>query len=323
MAEQSAGIHHITAIAGDPQRNLDFYAGVLGLRLVKKTVNYDDPGTYHLYFGDRLGAPGTILTFFPWTRAGVHGRPGAGQVTTICFAVPAGSLGFWKERFAGLHVDHRQPFEHRGETHVSFRDPDGLPLEIVEAGNPPSPDGSRTGIPHRFAVTGFHSATLSSRSPERTAETLSLLGFRREAESGDRLRMTAGEPGAGSVVEIISVPEGPEGRMGVGAVHHIAWRARNGEAQGELRGRIIRAGLQATPVIDRTYFQSVYFHEPGSILFEIATDPPGFSVDEPLEALGARLQLPAWLEGQRSLVEKGLPPLGQPSPAPAGESRTR
>jgi glyoxalase family protein len=213
--------------------------------------------------------------------------------------------------------------ERWGETRIGFRDPDGLPLEIVEAGEPPFTDGGPQAIPQRFAISGFRSAILHSRRPERTAEILTLMGFRQEGESGGRMRMAAGQPGRGSVVEILTGQEGPEGRMGAGAVHHIAWRASDEAAQGKLRGRITGAGLQATEVIDRTYFKSVYFHEPGGILFEIATDPPGFTVDEPLESLGTRLKLPPWMEGQRALVERALPPLGQASPAAAGESRTQ
>jgi len=307
MKAESAGIHHITAIAGDPQKNLEFYAGVLGLRLVKKTVNYDDPETYHFYFGDRRGTPGTILTFFPWTASGLRGRAGCGQVTGIAFSVPAGALGFWRKRLDRFGVESSGQRDGGDEARISFHDPDGLSLELVDKGDPQSSEAWDAQVPAKDAIRGFSSATLSVPHAEKAAEFLSsVLGLKPRGEKAGRL-VLEGEAGAGSVAEIAAVP--PEaGRMGVGTVHHIAWRVHDDTEQKELRAAIIAAGRPATPVIDRTYFHSVYFQEPSGILFELATDQPGFTRDEPEESLGLRLSLPPWLERLRPGLEKALPP---------------
>ncbi|MGO9410678.1 MAG: ring-cleaving dioxygenase [Spirochaetia bacterium] len=315
MRGASAGIHHITVIAGDPQRSLEFYAGVLGLRLVKKTVNYDDPETYHFYFADGAGTPGTILTFFPWTSSGLKGRAGAGQVTGIAFSVPDGALGFWRNRLQRLHVELDREKKIGPETRIAFHDPDGLALELAEAGDRPSSFAWTDQVPEEDAIRGFHSATLTVENADITAEFLSnVLGLQSAGEAEGRLVLSAprggaGGEGMGTRVEIVNAPAQSPGRVGVGAVHHIAWRAKDDEEQRALRAAVVATGAPATPVIDRLYFHSVYFHEPNRILFEIATDPPGFTRDEPLDSLGTQLKLPPWLEKLRPGLEKALPPL--------------
>jgi glyoxalase family protein len=310
MNGATAGIHHITVIASDAQRNLDFYAGVLGLRLVKKTVNFDDPETYHFYFGDSVGTPGTILTFFPWSASGLRGRAGPGQVTRIAFSVPGGTLGFWKNRLQQFQVDVIGEKELMDGARIAFHDPDGLALELVDAGSAPTAQAWTGHVPAQNAIRGFHSATLTVEHAEATAQFLSgVLGFTEEGKGSGRWMFSAadaaGDPG--TLVEIVPVQKGAQGRMGVGAVHHIAWRARDDQHQLALRSAVVATGSPATPVIDRIYFHSVYFHEPSGVLFEIATDPPGFSADEPSDSLGTHLQLPPWLEKLRPGLEKALP----------------
>jgi glyoxalase family protein len=312
-----AGIHHVTAIAGDPQQNVDFYAGTLGLRLVKRTVNFDDPGTYHLYFGDAAGHPGTILTFFPWPGA-PRGRHGAGQVTVVSFSVPPDSLGFWEERLGqhGIAVEPLQsPFE---ESILQFCDPDGLQLELVA--DPAEGFGapwSGTSVPVAHAIRGFHSVALLERSHGETQRMLTaLMGFRHARSVGHRRRYIAGEGGPAARVDIVEAPDAPPGRVAVGTVHHVAWRVATDDAQRAWRERLLDAGINVTPVRDREYFRSIYYHEPGGVLFEIATDPPGFAVDEPPEALGRGLRLPPWLEPRREALEAHLPGLHLPGAAP-------
>jgi glyoxalase family protein len=307
MKGATAGIHHITAIAGDPQKNLDFYAGVLGLRLVKKTVNYDDPETYHFYFGDRAGTPGTVLTFFPWTASGLKGQAGRGQVTSIAFSVPSGALDFWRRRLEQFHVELAGQKKNAEAARISFHDPDGLGLELVDAGDAQSREAWVGHVPEQDAVRGIHSATLSVENAEITAKFLaSVLGLRLTGEKEGRLVFSA-SGGVGAIAEIVNAPAQRAGRMGVGTVHHIAWRARDDSEQRELRGAVVALGKPATPVIDRLYFHSVYFHEPNGVLFEVATDPPGFTMDEPADSLGSRLKLPPWLERLRPGLEKALP----------------
>lgn len=311
MAASILGIHHITAICGEPQRNVDFYAGLLGLRLVKRTVNYDDPGTYHLYYGDGTGTPGSILTFFPWPGL-PKGRPGTGQATVISFAIAPGSLGHWVQRLVHHGVPHTGP-ERRGDAQLlAFRDPDGLLLELVtddRAHERPAWGGGAVSEEH--AIHGFHSVTLWEDGYDDTAALLTeQLGCRLVRQDGEELfHFAAGDGGPGTRVTVRLAPGFWRGAMGVGTVHHVAWRAADDAAQLALRSVIHAHGCNPTPVIDRTYFHSVYFHEPGGVLFEIATDPPGFTVDEPLEALGERLVLPPHLEAYRARIERGLPPI--------------
>ncbi|MFP3941752.1 MAG: ring-cleaving dioxygenase [Thermoanaerobaculia bacterium] len=315
MTAPIAGIHHVTAIATDPRRTLDFYTRVLGLRLVKRTVNFDDPGTYHLYFGDDLGRPGTVLTFFPWPLAR-RGIRGVGQATATAFSVPAGSLGFWQERLRGEGVAVEEPAERfGGEEGFAFQDPDGLKLELVaHEGADERPGWGRGPLPAEHAIRGFHSVTLSEQGYQATAELLTqVLGFRLVAEEGSRSRFEAGDGGPGARVDVHCAPSAPFGRVAAGSVHHVAWRVADEEAQAAWRERLAARGLNVTPVLDRQYFRSIYFREPGGVLFEIATDRPGFTLDESPDALGEALKLPPWLEPRRAEIEDALPEL-RPEP---------
>jgi glyoxalase family protein len=301
------GIHHITAICGHPQTNIDFYCGVLGLRLVKFTVNYDDPGTYHLYYGNGTGQPGTILTFFPWPSAPL-GRIGAGQVTTISFSVPEGSLEFWIDRLRSNGVLCSQI-----SNGISFADPDGLRLELV-AGKDDREAWAGGPIAARFAIRGFSSATITENRSEATISLLSeTMGFRKVGQQGNRTKFEIEDGGASKVVYVEEKPDEKTGRVSRGTVHHIAWRTPTDQMQSSWRKEIESVGLNVTPIIDRTYFHSIYYREQGGVLFEIATDPPGFDVDEPLDKLGTSLKLPARLEPLRLRLEQHLPPVTLPS----------
>lgn len=306
---QILGIHHVTAIASDPQRNVEFYTEVLGLRLVKRTINFDDPGTYHLYFGDEVGSPGTILTFFPWPMA-TRGSAGVGEVTVTSFSVPMGSLDFWEQRLlaAGLPVERTE--KRFGDELLTLADPDGMTLELVAHGEARRVFAWRgSSVPLQHAIQGFFGVTLSVQGYEKTAEILEIMGFRKIAEEGNRVRFHIAEAGLGSHVDVRCMSEGRYGKLGAGSVHHVAWRVADDESQREWRKRLLTKHLDLTPVVDRTYFHSVYFREPGGVLFELATDPPGFTFDEPVEELGETLKLPEWLESKRSRIEQSLPPL--------------
>jgi glyoxalase family protein len=312
------GIHHITAIAGEAQQNVDFYAGVLGLRLVKRTVNYDDPGTYHLYFGDDRGRPGTLLTFFPWPGA-PRGRHGVGQASVVSFSVSPDSLGFWEERLASREITAERlesPFD---EPALAFSDPDGLRLELVadpreDLGHP----WTASSVPVGQAIRGFHSVALLEHTSDDTEALLTeVMGFGLVKAVGHRRRYGVGEGGLATWVDVVSAPDSSPGHVAVGTVHHVAWRAATDEAQQRWRQRLVEASLAVTPVLDRRYFRSIYFREPGGVLFEIATDPPGFTVDEAPEALGTGLRLPPWLEPLRHTIEARLPALRLP-PGGAG-----
>jgi predicted esterase/catechol 2,3-dioxygenase-like lactoylglutathione lyase family enzyme len=316
------GIHHVTAIAGDPQRNLDFYAGILGLRFVKRTVNFDDPQTYHFYYGDEVGTPGTILTFFPWPRAR-RGRQGTGQVAVTSFAILPTALGFWLERLIRHGIRFEGPRK-RGATHgdseqvLAFRDPDGLMLEIVahpKADARPGWDGA-PGISQEHALRGFHTVTLWEESGDDTEHLLvDTLGFRPLREEEGTRRYTTGEGEPGSLVDVRTIGGFPNAVGGAGTVHHVAWSVADDAAQLEVRDRVLEAGFEPTPVIDRNYFHSVYFREPGGVLFELATKPPGFTVDERVEQLGERLMLPPQYEPLRAQLEAALPPIHLPMPS--------
>ncbi len=312
MSIKFAGIHHVTAIAGDPQENVDFYSGVLGLRLVKKTVNFDDPGSYHLYYGDAAGNPGTIITFFPWPGSR-RGRIGTGQVSATSFVVPEDSLGYWTERLVEHGVRFEHPERRFDETVLAFGDPDGLAVEIVAR---PGRDGGEvwegSPAPAGSAIRGISGVTLSERSARITTDLLtSLLGFEKVEEKDGRARyLTAGS--GGSFADVLEEPDGLAGRTAVGTVHHVAWRAPDEATQEAWREEIAARGFHITPVLDRNYFRSVYFREPGGVLFEIATDPPGFTVDEDREHLGESLTLPPWLEKDRECIEQSLPPIHPP-----------
>lgn len=308
------GIHHVTAISRDPQRTVDFYAGTLGLRLVKRTVNYDAPGTYHLYFGDDLGRPGTILTYFPWPR-GAAGRSGVGLWTAIALSVPRGALEFWRTRLARAGAAAADPVSRFGEQILTFRDPDGLPLELVPAAGDDARPGRTDGpVPPEHAVRGVHGATLTARNPGPAHAFLTeILDFRLAAEDGRYRRYATGPAGAGTFLNLLTDPAAPEGAIGVGAMHHVAWRTPGEADQRVWRQRLDVLGHKVTPIIDRLYFHSIYFQEPGGAIFEIATDPPGFTVDEPPDRLGEALHLPPWLDDLRERLERELPPLQVPA----------
>lgn len=311
MTQRTAGIHHITAFAGDPQANVDFYSGILGLRLVKKTVNFDAPEVYHLYFGDETGKPGTAMTFFPYAGAR-RGRVGGGQVAYTTFVVPPGTLSFWSARLDkfGLAYERHQRF---GETFLRFADTDGLLLELVEREEGPLSTWSFGGVPADKAIKGFGGAVLYSTSPDRTLDTLqNLLGMERldtsaTDDQGEYVRLRA----TGDLGQLIDVKAEPmtRGVGGAGTVHHVAWRAQDIPDQERWRERAIEAGFDVTPIVDRNYFTSIYFRETGSILFEIATDVPGFDVDEPVATLGQQLMLPPWYEPRREQLVAGLTPI--------------
>lgn len=305
MIQPTAGIHHITAFATDPQANVDFYAGVLGLRLVKKTVNFDAPEVYHLYFGDAAGSPGTIITFFP-AAGSRRGRIGAGQVGVTTFTIPEGSFGFWAERLQKFGVSTTQ-VSRFGERYLHVRDRDGLQLELVERAEGPLNSWSFGGIPADKAIKGFGGAVLYSRAPEKTGDLLeTVLGLEKLGEDGSYTRYKA----AGELGNVIDVNINPmdSGIGGAGTVHHIAWRAKDFTDHEAWRNLVADHGYQPTPIVDRQYFHALYFREEGGILFEIATDPPGFARDEAPEHLGEKLMLPDWFEPHRSSIEQNLDP---------------
>jgi glyoxalase family protein len=307
------GIHHVTAIAREPQRNLDFYAGTLGMRLVKLTVNYDDPGTYHLYYGDDLGRPGSLLTFFPWT-GGRPGRQGSGQINGVGLAVPPASLGFWIERLLSRGVKYEGPIRRFDEQVLAFADPDGLLLELIATPRVNRVEGWRDGpVPPGNAVRGVHAVTIWEDGDAGSADFLSqTMGFRPKGEDENRLRFESGQDGLGTVVDLRRTPGFWRGTDGVGTVHHVAFRATDDAVQKARQEELRRLGVGVTDVRDRNYFRSIYFREPGGVLFEIATDGPGFSVDEPPAELGTTLKLPAQYESMRGRLERALPPLRLP-----------
>lgn len=314
MNNNIPGLHHVTAIASDPQRNLDFYAGLLGLRFVKRTVNFDDPGTYHFYFGDQGGTPGTILTFFPWQGAR-RGVRGTGQIEATAFAISRDSVRYWLERFKEHHVTAERTSPRFEEEVIRFVDPDGLLIELVASSSPPRvepwPDSP---VPPEHALHGFHSVSAALEGYERTARLLTeTFGYRLTDESGNRFRFASTDDTVpGRIIDLLCLPDTAIGRVAAGSVHHIAFRAKDEAEQLKWRERLVDLGYNVTPIIDRTYFHSIYFREPGGVLFEIATDPPGFTLDEKLEQLGTHLRLPPWMESARSEIEKILPPIQVP-----------
>jgi len=335
MDKKIAGLHHVTAIASDPQRNLDFYIGLLGLRLVKRTVNFDDPGTYHFYFGDARGTPGTILTFFPWPGAR-RGHRGVGQIEATAFVISPDSVSYWLDRFKEHHVTAEKTVARFGEEVIRFTDPDGLLLELVasavQAGVPATPKRGEGGspanarrpaieswtsspVPSGHSPRGFHSVSAALEGYERTAKLLTeSFGYRLIEESGNRFRFAApSESGPGRIVDLLCTPDGRAGNVAAGSIHHIAFRAKDDDEQLQWRESLVELGYNVTPVMDRTYFHSIYFREPGGILFEIATEPPGFTLDETLDELGSKLRLPPWMESARSQIEQVLPPIRIPA----------
>ena len=310
------GLHHVTAISGNAQENLDFYAGVLGMRLVKKSVNQDDPGTYHLFYADGEGHPGSDLTFFPWADL-PPGRKGTGLTVEVALAVPGASLDYWADRLAGLGVS-TGPVESRfGERVLPLTDPHGLSLALAATDDVRefTPWGDSP-VPAEHQIRGLHAVRLWERDLVLTAGFLTgALGFTAVGDEAGWHRYALGAGGSGQILELRELPEEQRGTWGVGSVHHVAWRVPDDAAQRRTRNDVQRAGRQPTDVIDRFWFKSVYFREPGGALFEIATDGPGFAVDEPPEALGTTLVLPPWLEPHRARIEAALPPLAERSGA--------
>lgn len=306
---QVLGLHHITAIAADAKRNLDFYTKVLGLRLVKKTVNFDDPGTYHFYFGNSSGEPGTILTFFPWEDIGA-GHNGTGLATHISYSVPKGALDFWIKRFNQFKVTFEQK-ELFGAPTIKFRDPDGLQLQFIETDQTDSRKGwTVSDITEQTALKGFYGVTLTLDQAAPTAKVLTdILGYEPLSQDGQSHRFATPAIQTANVVDIIENPGGASGYNAAGTNHHIAFRVKDDDILMEYREKVLAAGLQITPKIDRDYFFSLYFREPGGVLFELATENPGFTTDEPLDALGTGLKLPKQYEPLRAKIEKALPQL--------------
>ncbi len=309
------GIHHVTAISGAAQQNVDFYADLLGLRTIKQTVNFDDPSTHHLYYGDRAGTPGTAMTFFPWEHA-ARGQPGSGITEATGFSVPSGSLEFWADRLKAGGAEPGEVATRFNEESLRCEDPDGLILELVAgpatretpAGPPVHPD-----VPAEFAIRAFHGVVLDVIDPDPTARLLTdVMGFEHVGEHDGRLRFRSDEQEVGSIVDLRSVGAGVAARIGRGSVHHVAFRAQDDDEQQSWRETIIASGIPVTPVQDRCYFQSIYFREPGGVLFEIATDTPGFGIDESPEELGRNLKLPPWFEARRKELEARLPVLVLP-----------
>lgn len=306
----ASGIHHITAIADDPKINYDFYTKVLGLRFVKKTVNYDDPSTYHFYFGDNAASPGTILTFFP--HPGVpKGRHGTGQAVEIAFAIPKAALSFWMNRFHELGIEYQGPEKHFDDTVIRIQDPDGLMLEFVGVDNLPEDTAWATeDVPADVAIRGFHSVALWVNDHTKTADILTKhLGFTYVGNDGTRYRYAAEGDGVGKIVDLRAIPGMWRGQSGAGTIHHVAFRVGDDDAEVKVRDNIIADGHNLTEVIDRNYFHSVYFREPNHVLFELATDHPGFDIDESVETLGQDLKLPPKYEMHRDAIIAALPKL--------------
>lgn len=306
MKKQTAGIHHITAIVGHPQENIDFYAGVLGLRLVKQTVNFDDPGTYHLYFGNEGGKPGSIITFFPWPDA-YKGRIGDGQVGVTTYVVPVEAMDFWEKRLTKFDVEYTIS-ERFGEKYLQFDDPHGLHLEIVERESGDLNPWTFGEVTKEVAIKGFGGAILYSAHPQETTETLvNVMGLKLVGTEGDYTRFKATSD-IGNIIDV-KMTTGLRGTMGVGTVHHIAWRAKDDADHREWQEHAMDNGQHVTEIKDRNYFNAIYFRESGEILFEIATDPPGFAHDESYETMGSQLMLPSQYEHFRNRLEMSLIPI--------------
>jgi len=311
MENTILGIHHITAIASDPKRNFDFYSRVLGLRFIKKTVNFDDPGTYHFYFGDETGSAGTILTFFPWGDGIPQGSRGAGMATEIGYAVPKGSLDFWVKRFEQYNVIYNKPAERFGEKYLTFLDPDGLKLELIETTAADTRTPWETDeVKANVATRGFHNITLTLNNVTATAAVLTdIFGYKPVSQESNRYRFATHAVGHAAIVDLVELPNESKGKGANGTIHHVAFRVKDDEALMYFREKVVEKGLNITPWIDRNYFHSLYFREPGGVLFEIATDNPGFLIDESLEELGTTLKLPAQYESRREDIEAHLTPI--------------
>jgi len=300
------GIHHVTAVGSDPARNARFYTETLGLRLVKRSVNQDDTSVYHLFYGDHGGSPGTSMTVFPYPNAR-PGRVGNGQASAVAFLIPGDAVDYWVDRLDAEGVDADEPRERFGDVVIPFRDPDGLPMELVARADAPAGDPPEGPVPADRAIRGFFGVTLSLSDADRTATLLETMGFEAADNEGDRQRYVA-DGDLGYVVDVVADPDAPSGRPGAGTVHHVAFQVTEA-TQPEWRQVLVDHGLRPTEIIDRKWFESVYTRTAGGVLFEYATKEPGYTVDEDLEHLGERLVLPEWLEGHRDEIEASLPPL--------------
>jgi glyoxalase family protein len=303
------GIHHVTAIASDPQRNVDFYTGLLGLRLVKKTVNFDDPSAYHLYYGDETGTPGTIVTFFYWPGGAGRGRVGAGQATRLSFSVPPASLDFWKDRLQrhGVKASRLTRF---GEEVLTFADPDAIPVELVAVASDARRGWATGPTSAEHALRGLHTVELTVREAAPTETLITRkMGYRLVQRESNRARFEAANGGSGALIDVIAAADGPSALGGVGTIHHIAFRVADDAGQLTMQTQLGDAGYTVSPVRDRNYFRSIYYRERGGVLFEIATDVPGFPDDEPVASLGEALKLPAQFESFRKQIEAALPVL--------------
>jgi glyoxalase family protein len=309
MKTDVSGLHHITAIARDPAANLAFYTGVLGLRLVKRTVNFDDPTAYHLYYGDESGTPGSLITFFYWPDAGAAGRVGTGQATALTFSAPADSLAAWQARLEARGVQAARVVRF-GEAALRLADPDGIPVEIVGVADDSRPGWTGGGVGPALALRGVHAIELTVSDTRATARLLEeRMGHRTVAREDGRLRLTAGPGGSGRLVDLVDGSGRPAGIGGTGTIHHVAWRVSDDAAQSRVRAQVGAGRYFVSPVRDRNYFRSIYFRADGGVLFEVATDVPGFLVDEPLGSLGQALKLPPEFEPARAEIERALPPL--------------
>ena len=302
------GLHHITAVASNPHKNVEFFHHVLGQRLVKKTVNFDDPGTYHLYYGDEVGTPGTIMTYFPWQHMR-RGQRGNGETAAMAYTIRPEAMGFWQEWLKKNGISTGEMQTRFGADVLPFTDPDGLPLELVASEAPATLRHWAEGpISEKEALRGFHSVTLWLDAVEPTSKLLTeQLDYQFVGEEGNRLRFQAKANDMGTIVDILHRPGQPSGQFGAGSIHHIAFRTVNDDEQLEYLQKLRQARVQVTPVQDRQYFHSIYFRSPGGVLFEIATDAPGFPYDEPVAELGTHLKLPSWLEQHRPAIEARLP----------------
>ena len=303
------GLHHVTATVAEAQPDIDFCVRSLGLRLVKQTVNFDNHHVYHFYYGDERGTPGTIWTTFPYAGMGVpKGVIGEGQVTTTSFSVPADSLGWWTGHLRAQGIEPTRIEDRFGEPALAVDDPSGLQFDLVASDRDGRAPWIGAGIDPAAAIRGLHSVTMTVAAPDATVELMTgLLGFEVLADAGGRMRLAVGGRGPGHTIDLAYGTGAPPARNGLGTVHHVAMAAPSGEVQREIREALLRRGRQVTDVLDRQYFQSIYFREPGGVLFEVATTSPGFTVDEPLDSLGCGLKLPPWEEANRAGIEAGLP----------------
>lgn len=301
------GLHHVTTLAGDTQRNVDYYTGLMGLRLVKKTVNFDAPDVYHLYYGNETGSPGTILTFFPYGTL-PRGRKGVGQLTYTAFSVPTAALSFWMDRLREQTISYAGPSKRFSETYLRFEDHDGAGVELVFNDEDQRPAWDNGRIPVEYALRGFHTVTLEESNPDQTIELLTqTMQHALVGEEGGRFRLRAGLGGPGNYVDVLHAPNGVRALQGAGSVHHVAFSTDSDETQLIIQAQLTEAGFHPTPVLDRQYFHSIYFREPGGVLFEVATNPPGFAVDEAVTDLGTALKLPPQYESRRAKVQAELP----------------